>query len=173
MKFFFKNIILYLIFIQFYAVKINSQPIYNKKIKKQEFLKINVDKNFSWNIKFPYDFQYKIYKEGNFWNFEGKNLGEEKLFVKLSAIENRKQITLLEFNKEFLNCKLPFDNNQKLINIHNPVFKNFSICTDNKFYEYKSYLFFNNNFYIIYIVFTKDILQEIEDFIHNIEFTLN
>lgn len=77
-------------------------PIYNFTHKKEVKF---VDKRIFWQFHFPYDFQYRILKEGNHWSFEGINIGIPKIFIKTSNLENKKNLSPLEFQKEYFHCK--------------------------------------------------------------------
>lgn len=173
MKFSFKFILLY-IFLFFH---IFPQSLYTKYIKKDEALKILVDKDFMWVFLMPFDFQYNIYKEGNYVNFEGKNLGEEKIFIKTSAIKNQKKMDLDKFKKEFFYCKYPFHHiENKNFDLENSILSSFQLCSDNIYYQLKTFIVYNNIIHLLYIIWVQNLPEEdqkrIRVFINNIQYKL-
>jgi hypothetical protein len=153
-----------------------GQNIYQKTIKKNEVLTIPVDERFYWIFEFPYDFQYKIFKESNYGNFEGKNLGIEKLFIRTSVIENRKKVSLQEWQKNFFICKYPLmDLIPNSLEIQNQLLTNYKFCIKENLYQFKTYIFYDNKFYILYIFFqseNKEELKNLIDFINKIQYKI-
>lgn len=144
-------------------------PIYNLTHKKEIRF---VDKRIPWQFAFPYDFQYRIFKEGNQWNLEGMNLGFPKIFVRSTVLENRKNISLQEFEKAFFNCKTL----DITLNLENhPYLRNYKICQRDEFIELRSYLYFNHQYFLFYLVFFQVNFEEetIKNFLSSIEFVLN
>ncbi len=171
MKFNFKVKVLFLLF----SFQIFPQTLYTKYIKKDQVLEVSIDKNFTWIFSFPFDMQYKTYKEGNFINFEGKNLGLEKIFIKTSAIKNQKNIDPLAFKNVFFQCKYPFmDLNIESIDLKNSLLSFFHICSDNFYYQLKSFIFYDNVIHVLYIIWVKELAEEeyerIRKFINSIQY---
>jgi hypothetical protein len=164
-----------IILLIFFTSSLYSQNIYNKSIRKEEPLILSVDNHISWVFKIPFDFQYKLYREGNFINFEGKNIGIEKIFVKASAIENRKQISVKDWEDSFLSCNIPYK--EVFINDIEYALSPYRICSSGEMEQFKTYLFYNNTFYVLFIVWIKknlneEELKEIFRFIQNIQYKI-
>ncbi|GIX41694.1 MAG: hypothetical protein KatS3mg129_1427 [Leptospiraceae bacterium] len=168
MKYYY-SLIIYFLFCFF----LFPQNIYNKTIKKNELLRMQIDNYFQWIIQLPFDFQYKIFKEGIFWNYEGKNLGIEKFFLRTSAIENRKEISLNDWKKEFYLCKHPYKKIQ-INTIQNPALNTYILCKKDDFFIYKSSIFYNNTFYVIYIIWinNEEWNNNIINFINQIQYKI-
>ncbi len=152
-----------------------SQNIYNRSIRKEEALIVKVDNHFNWIFKFPFDFHYKLFREGNFINFEGKNIGIEKIFIRTSAIENRKQITVKRWNDSFLSCNFPYK--EVFINEIQYTLGSYRICSTGEMEQFKTYIFYNNIFYVLFLVWIKknlseEELKEIFRFIQNIQYNI-
>lgn len=159
--------LLFKLFLYFFIIKkVYAIPFYPFSIKKEEKFKHS---GISWEFIFPYDFQYRIFKEGNHWNLEGINIGVPKFFIRTTIIENKKNISLLEFEKKFFKCE---HIERSILKIENQFIKNnYQICNKNSFVELKIYLYSNKIFYILYLVI-YDINSEKklwEDFINSIE----
>lgn len=172
MKFIFK-----LLFYLFLFHQILAQTIYNRYIKQDEILRVVVDTYFTWVFSLPYDFQYKIYKEGSYLNFEGKNIGEEKILIKTSAIKNQRKIDIEKFKKEFFRCKSPFSPlENEDIPIGNSFLSFYHFCSNNLYYQLKSFIIYDNNIHLLYIIWTKNLSEDdqnrIRNFINNIQYKL-
>jgi len=165
------KIIIFIIF----NYSLYSQNIYNKSIRKEELLNISVDDHISWIFKFPFDFHYRLYREGNFINFEGKNIGIEKIFIRTSAIENRKQISVKRWEDSFLSCNFPYK--EVFIKEIQYTLGPYRICSTGEIEQFKTYIFSQNTFYVLFLVWIKKNLSEKElkeifRFIENIQYNI-
>lgn len=154
-------------FLYFFIIeKVYTIPFYPYTIKKEERFYYS---GIYWEFIFPFDFQYRIFKEGNHWNLEGMNIGVPKFFIRTSIIENKKNISLLEFEKKFFRCE---HIKSSILNIKNQFLKkNYRICNKKSFVEFKIYQYSNKIFYILYIaIFDINSDQQLwESFINSIQ----
>ncbi len=141
-------------------------PVYTFTHKKE--MKF-IDQRIPWQFYFPFDFQYRIFKEGNDWNFEGINIGLPKIFIRTSTIQNKKQLSPVEFQKEYLKCK---EKNDSFTLKNHKYFSTYLFCRKGDFLEFKSYIYLNQIYDIIYITFYEKTINEnfIHEFLNSIEY---